>query len=308
MTSREGTTQKWVAKFCELMDWFIGLPKVHGDNLMDTHLKGLAANYLAVKLGIFDEAKPEETQDPLDREPPYRHGDWECDQPERSGSQQIREWRLARMKHWKRRAEQHGMFKTAPYSPEVTPDKVQRYCDCLESIIYRAHDWNMCREVMALGRQANDLAVTLGLTHPDWLLAMNLGLLPHFLGADEIRQLPLPWDYDKPPVVLGNPPEIVNALDIPHLRESIEKVRSLLRNETTENHRDASASQEIPCEHRSAPLSLKRMAELWGGDITAKKLRAMIDNRRLHVDRINRQTFVFDTRDLPSYVVEEMRR
>ena len=86
------------------------------------------------------------------------------------------------------------------------------------------------------------------------------------------------------------------------------KAQALLSSTTRESREDVSASQEIPPEYRSAPLSLKRMAELWGGDMTAKKLRAMIDNHRIRVEKINRQTFVFDTRDLPSYVVEGTRR
>lgn len=308
MAAKDGTTQKWGAKFCELMDWFLDLERVHGGNLDTAHVKGLAANYLAVKLGIFDPTKPIETLALLDGEPPYRHGDWECDYPEIPGYQQIRQWRLERMTHWKDKAEQYGAFRTTPFNPNVTPERVRRYCDCVERIIYRAHDWNMSGEVTALGRQANDLAVTLGLTHPDWLLAMDLAILPHFVGVEEIRELPLPWEYDKPPVVVRSPPDVVNDSDIPRLRESIMKAEALLRTKPASKHQDTSAANNIPPEHRSAPLSLKRMAELYGGDMTTKKLRAMIDNGRVHVEKINRQTFIFDMRDLPGYVAEEMRR
>jgi hypothetical protein len=308
MASTDGTTRKWVARFCELMDWFIGVEKVHGDNLGEAHVKGLAANYLAVKLGVFDPTIPIGALDPLDKEPPYRPGDWECDHPEIPSYQQIRQWRLERMTHWKRKAEDRGVFKATPFSPDVTPDRIHRYCDCLEGIIYRAHDWTLHAELTALGRQANDLAVKLGLTHPDWLLAMDLAILPLFVGADDVQDLPLPWEYDKPPVLLRNPPRVVDESDIPRLRESLKKAQALLRQETAENHKDASASQGIPPEYRSAPLSLKRMAELYGGDMTAKKLRIMIDNGRIPIETINRQAFVFDTRKLPDYVVEKMRR
>lgn len=308
MAAKDGTTQKWAARFRELMDWFLDLEKVHGGNLDTAHVKGLAANYLAVKLSLFDPDKPIETLDPMDREPPYRMNDWQCDHPELPGSERIGQWRLDRMTHWKEKAKERAAFQTASFSPEVTPERVRRYCDCVERIIYRAHDWNMSGEVMALGRQANDLAVTLGLTHPDWLLAMDLGLLPHFVGAGEIRELPLPWEYDKPPVVLRNPPRVVDDSDIPRLRESIKKAEALLLKEARENHKDASASHGIPPEYRSAPLSLKRMAELWGGDMTAKKLRTMIDNGQMPVEKINRQTFVFDTRNLPDRIAGEMHR
>jgi len=227
MAVKDDTTDKWVSKFCELMGWFIGLQKVHGDNLGEAHVKGLAANYLAVKLGIFDETKPKEGLDHFDWDPPYRMNDWQCDFPEQPSCRERMEYRRERMAHWRRRAEERGLFRTAPFSPEVMPDRVHSYCDCLESIIYRVHDWTLHAEVAALARQANDLAVKLGLTHPDWLLAMDLGILPRFVGAEEIHDLPLPWEYDKPPVVLRNPPRVVDESDIPRLRESLKKAQAL---------------------------------------------------------------------------------
>ncbi|MBA7663220.1 hypothetical protein ES703_71259 [subsurface metagenome] len=64
----------------------------------------------------------------------------------------------------------------------------------------------------------------------------------------------------------------------------------------------------IPPERKSAPLSLTQMATHWGGQMTAKKLRAMIDAGTLRVEQINRQTFVFDTDKLPDYVVNKVRK
>ncbi|MFC1738561.1 hypothetical protein ACFL1G_05880 [Planctomycetota bacterium] len=64
----------------------------------------------------------------------------------------------------------------------------------------------------------------------------------------------------------------------------------------------------IPSERRSAPLSLARMAQYWGGEITAKKLRTMINNDRLQVYKINRQTFIFDIKFLPEHVITKVKK
>ena len=240
MVSGQNTTRKWVGKFCELMDWFLGLEKVNGDNLGEVHLKGLAANYLAVKLSLFDESKNQDSANWLDRELPYASHLWQVDYLEDSRLQERRQWRLEQMTHWKHKAEQHGVFKATPFVPDVTEGKVHRYCDCIEGIIYRANgDWMMHGEVRALARQANDLAATLGLTHPDWILATDLGILPYCVNAEEIRQLPLPWDYDTPPVVLRNSLELLDASDVARLRESAKKAEALLHKDARGSHTDA---------------------------------------------------------------------
>jgi hypothetical protein len=65
---------------------------------------------------------------------------------------------------------------------------------------------------------------------------------------------------------------------------------------------------DIPPERRSAPLSLTRMAQYWGGDMTPKKLRSMIASESLKVIEINRQTFIFDTKYLPADVINKAKR
>jgi len=69
-----------------------------------------------------------------------------------------------------------------------------------------------------------------------------------------------------------------------------------------------SLAQEIPTDRRSSPLSLTRMAQYWGGEITVKKLRSMIKLGRLKVIQINRQTFIFDTQYLPTEVINKVKR
>ena len=62
------------------------------------------------------------------------------------------------------------------------------------------------------------------------------------------------------------------------------------------------ATEEIPPERQTPPLTLRQMAECFGAGITPKKLRKMIDDGHLKVKKIHRQSFVFDTNDLPDYV------
>ena len=39
----------------------------------------------------------------------------------------------------------------------------------------------------------------------------------------------------------------------------------------------AEGSEDIPGEYRTSPMSQKELADLYGGDVTQKKIRAMID-------------------------------
>lgn len=66
-------------------------------------------------------------------------------------------------------------------------------------------------------------------------------------------------------------------------------------------------SQKIPKNHRSSPVTLKRMSECIGGDMTPKKLRVMINNRTIRVMQMNRQTFIFDTRDWSDEAVKKLK-
>jgi len=66
--------------------------------------------------------------------------------------------------------------------------------------------------------------------------------------------------------------------------------------------------QRIPSERKSAPLSLTRMANYWGGEMTPKKLKYMIKNQYIGAEQINRQTYVFDIEKLPDWVKEKVRK
>jgi hypothetical protein len=126
MASRRDTTRRWVTKFCDLMDWFIDVEDASDERLERTHINGLAANYLAVKLGI---AEP-------NKELPYRHWEWagpnQDDLPERKAARQqyFRDWRA--------KAKKHGQLRQTRLKKKVTNENVQRFCDRLQRIKYRA--------------------------------------------------------------------------------------------------------------------------------------------------------------------------
>ena len=65
---------------------------------------------------------------------------------------------------------------------------------------------------------------------------------------------------------------------------------------------------DIPPERKSTPLSLTRMAQYWGGDITAKKIRSMINSGTLKVIELNRQSFIFETKLLPEHVIKKLKK
>lgn len=70
----------------------------------------------------------------------------------------------------------------------------------------------------------------------------------------------------------------------------------------------AAVSEEIPSERRSPPVSLTRLVECWGGDMTRKKLRKAIDLGTVRAVKITRQTYVFDTDKFPAHVIEKLRK
>ncbi|MFC1781287.1 hypothetical protein ACFLZ8_03425 [Planctomycetota bacterium] len=61
-------------------------------------------------------------------------------------------------------------------------------------------------------------------------------------------------------------------------------------------------NQSIPYEYRTSPISQTKLAQYWGGDMTRKKLREMIDTGHLNMDRMTNHKFRFDMRQLPPHV------
>lgn len=66
------------------------------------------------------------------------------------------------------------------------------------------------------------------------------------------------------------------------------------------------STNEIPAEHKSPPMSLSEMARHFRLTST-KKIRSMIDNKAIKIEKINRQTYYFDLRTLPDYVRQKIK-
>ena len=71
---------------------------------------------------------------------------------------------------------------------------------------------------------------------------------------------------------------------------------------------DKEAQKEIPPERKTVPLSLSRMAQYWGGDMTPIKIKSMINTGILKVIKLGRQSFIFDTKLLPKHVIEKVTK
>ena len=85
-----------------------------------------------------------------------------------------------------------------------------------------------------------------------------------------------------------------------------EKIKKHNTKERSAKPKAAEAPEDIPGEYRTAPMSQTELANLYGGDMTQKKIRAMIDSGILRVICQTRQTFIFDKRQLPPHVKEKL--
>ncbi len=100
--------------------------------------------------------------------------------------------------------------------------------------------------------------------------------------------------------------KLLDDLSRPEVIADLEKLHEKLTK--AKLSKTGEIEKEIPCEQRTPPLSLSRMAQYWGGDMTAKKVRSMVDKGLLRVIQINRQTYIFDTSLLPKHVLEKVRK
>ncbi|TKJ32884.1 MAG: hypothetical protein CEE38_21935 [Planctomycetes bacterium B3_Pla] len=100
-----------------------------------------------------------------------------------------------------------------------------------------------------------------------------------------------------------------NAHQIPDLlRLSSYKVQPQTRIQAEQKVEENKASTTIPLEYQSAPMSQKTLARQWGGDMTAKKLSGLMKSGRVRSEKLNRQTYIFDTRDLPKRATKEITK
>jgi hypothetical protein len=65
---------------------------------------------------------------------------------------------------------------------------------------------------------------------------------------------------------------------------------------------------EIPCEHKSPPMSLKVLAGYFGRDTNARKVSMMIRRGSIKAEMITRESYFFDLRTLPAYVQKQIKQ
>jgi len=62
----------------------------------------------------------------------------------------------------------------------------------------------------------------------------------------------------------------------------------------------------IPFEYQTPPVSKKQLTYAWGGEMTVKKLTSLMVSDRLRYKKFNRQSFVFDKRQLTTEAVKKL--
>ncbi len=91
--------------------------------------------------------------------------------------------------------------------------------------------------------------------------------------------------------------EVINELELADEQYSADTEQEEISNKL---------AQAIPYEYQTSPMSQTELAEFWGGDMTQKKIRQMIDTGCLNIDQIGRQKFMFDMRQLPPHVKRKL--
>ncbi len=83
--------------------------------------------------------------------------------------------------------------------------------------------------------------------------------------------------------------------------------REILKAETSAV--DSGGSElEIPSEYQSPPVSIKYAAACIGGDMTPKKLAKNIESGGIRAKKLNRQTYIFDTRKLSKDAAQKLKK
>jgi hypothetical protein len=137
--------------------------------------------------------------------------------------------------------------------------------------------------------------------------AAVIDYLTERFGEQDDEHVFWPSDWGECPEAFELYKEKIREFRLHKTKSSLKKVESIAEQQETETKDIITADANIPAERRTTPLSLERMARYWGGEMTAKKLKAMIESGRLKAIQLNRQTFVFDTKYLPAEVINKVK-
>ena len=64
---------------------------------------------------------------------------------------------------------------------------------------------------------------------------------------------------------------------------------------------------DIPPEYHTPPVTLSRMADAIGGEMTRHKLRMLVNRGMYRAIQLNRQNWIFDTSQFGEHIVEKLR-
>ena len=90
------------------------------------------------------------------------------------------------------------------------------------------------------------------------------------------------------------------------LKEVANKLSGIFLQEEREQEVDSGKKKEIPPDQQTLEMSKQELADLYGGNMTPDKITKRIDKGQLNVIKQSRQSFIFDKRDLPEYIVEKL--
>lgn len=300
MAAKSGETQKLINKCCAYINELIYIWENAETRYKENkNFAGIPANFLAIKLGLSK----------LGGDLPYKPHEW--DYHTLKHDKKTDKNRTKRLRAWQERARKEGKLKTSWLKVKFDATKAQKLCDCLDEMLYMLKARERGEAFHAKGLQVNDLGLELGLIDQQWYIAMKAGL-PLYdspYTSDKWKwkklgkELGIPLDGTKPPYVVESEHFLLdNWTDRKTLEECKLKAQALVKTHST------AVSEEIPSERRSPPVSLTRLVECWGGDMTRKKLRKAIDLGTVRAVKITRQTYVFDTDKFPAHVIEKLRK
>lgn len=292
-------TQEYIKKYCEYIDRLLFFWKNNGDKDAISRLV-CKAKFIHHVLGIYKRIDRFGGQliNPNIGEFYHNLKDYKHDP---SYTKKIKEQTALREKHTleckvvAKKTDKIDAIESGAYEKEpITNDKLN---DLLFSLKQIRKDIN-ARTVIdeSEGQAANNLAIEMGLVSK-WLpLAIETRLAK---GA----KLPYPESQSFPNTLSDGckAPYPQSVKD--NIEKWISKIEKLINNVAEKND-----SFEIPPEHKSPPVTLSKLSDYWGGDMTPFKLRGILKNNRLRYNKLNRQTYEFDLRDLPKQAVQKLKQ
>ena len=307
MPTETNEAQKYIKILCSSIDELI--KAWHSARELSYRISpnepGSKANYCAIKLGLATNEK----------DWPFINEEWWYDSSPKKAQEKWPD-RPKELQTWKERAialEPKTKIRFLPIDINVTNEKIEKFiriADEVIDILKHSSYLNLVgnKDFIIKGKVLNELSLELDLIDPDWYLAKYCNLLKtyafgynppkdkeNFLKVYE--ELGINPYCKKQPFIIYNDLTHDGYINEDELQALLVSAKSLLKPET----------DMIPPEFKTSPTTLTRLVDLWGGDMTLSKLRGIIKNKRIRFNRLNRQTYIFDTRDLPISVINGLK-